>query len=540
MSSLDLVRTNHPNCNLGALWHPLSSIYAKRICVIDASGPDHVTLTYEMLEDLVRRAVASFRSMRIGRGARITLALPNSATFLVAFLALMRRGAIPVLINHRLGADSLRFMLADSDSEGLITDIESAPKLKAVADDLNLRVRITLRGRSAGWVGSENLSEAIPDPFIERMKFDDQAFQPYTAGSTGMPKGIVLTHGGMLWGVEHSQSHWPVDDGARGIVAAPMFHKNAIRGTIKPMLRGGGSFVILPRFEPRRYLDAIARHKVTTCSGVPAMFSALLEEHDLLASGDHSRLRTIVVGSSSVSRQLLIRLQQVFPAAKIRESYGLTEGGPSLGPATDRPTPIGSVGTAVPEVEVKLVGDAGELVGKVHEKGSADGELWLRSPYVLKEYAGRPELTAQKLTDGWLHTGDRFHRDADGFYYFIGRTDDMFVCGGENVYPKEVETLILRHPAVGDVIVAPLAHATKGFAPAAMIVLREGHAATPAELQEFCAANGPAFAIPRAILIVDDLPLSSAGKPDRPAVLEKLVSTFGTLNSSRAIRGTGE
>jgi long-chain acyl-CoA synthetase len=532
ISSLDLVRKNHGNCNLGDLWRPLSSTCAKKICVIDASGADDVVLTYEMLDDLVSRAVAAFRAMQIGRGARIALALPNSGTFLVAFLALMRRGAIPVLLNHRMGADSIRFMLVDSGSVGVIVDIDSAPQLKAIAEELTLPARIAVRGRSAGWRSWDDLSKAAPDTSIERMEFDDQAFQPYTAGSTGMPKGIVLTHGGMLWGVEHSQSHWPIDASARGIVAAPMFHKNAIRGTVKPMLRGGGSFVILPHFEPRRYLDAIARYEITTCSGVPAMFSGLLQERELLASGEYGRLRTIVVGSSIVSRELLVRLQYAFPAAQIRESYGLTEGGPSLAPPADRPTPMGSVGTPVPEVEVKLISETGE-------KGSADGELWLRSPYVLKEYAGRPELTAQRLTDGWLHTGDRFHRDADGFYYFVGRTDDMFVCGGENLYPKEVETLILKHPAVGDVVVVPLAHATKGFAPAAMVVLRVGHAVTPVELQDFCAANGPAFAIPRAVLIVPDLPISSAGKPDRPAVLEKLTCAFGVL-TSRTIGRAGK
>jgi acyl-CoA synthetase (AMP-forming)/AMP-acid ligase II len=360
------------------------------------------------------------------------------------------------------------------------------------------------------------------------MQFDDQAFQPYTAGSTGLPKGIVLTHGGMLWGIEHSELYWPRSPAERGIVAAPMFHKNAMRGNIKPILRSGGSVVIQRRFAPRPFLEALARYRVTTCGGVPAMFAEILQEAELIRSGDYSALKLISMGSSTVPEQLIARLHTAFPGVAVKESYGLTEGGgPTRAPLDGRPVPPGSVGIAAPEYEVKLVNAAG------HESTEA-GEMHIRSPYVLQAYAGLPDLTAARIYDGWLRTGDLFRADADGFYYFLGRSDDMFVCGGENMYPKDVEGRILLHPAVADAVVVPLPHQTKSFAPVAMVVLMPGASVDAQAIQDHCAAAGPAFAIPRAILVVERLPLTSTGKPDRRAIAAALAARFGTLSSRRS------
>jgi len=283
--------------------------------------------------------------------------------------------------------------------------------------------------------------------------------------------------------------------------------------------------VILPGFEPRQYLETISKYRVTSCGGVPAMYADVLREEDLIRTLDFSALHLLSMGSSSVPAELSARLAKAFPNAGVKESYGMTEvGGPTRAHLSGIPTPLGSVGVIAPEYEAKLVDDAGN-------ESDVAGELHLRAPYVLKAYAGLPELTAARIYDGWLRTGDKFRKDENGFLYFIGRSDDMFSCGGENIYPKEVENLILKLADVSDAIVVPLPHETKSFAPTAMVLPRPGSKVEPKTIQDFCAANGPAFAIPRAVLVVDEIPRTSAGKPDRKAAQALMSKTFGVLKS---------
>ncbi|MCF3934936.1 acyl--CoA ligase [Acuticoccus sp. M5D2P5] len=515
----------HPACNLGA-FVAARPVPGDRVAIIDISGAGEIVLTYDDLEAAIRKAVGLFEGLGVTRGTRLAMALPNSHTFLVIFLALMRLGAIPAFLNPRLPLDVLRFVLKDCGATGLLADLAETPALDALAGEMEAGTLIDLSGSGKGrWRAWRALFEAAaPSDHVATMRFEDQAFQPYTAGSTGVPKGIVLTHGGMLWGIEHSEEYWPRRAEERGIVAAPMFHKNAMRGTIKPMLRGGASVVIMRAFKPRLYLEALARHRVTICGGVPAMFADILRETDLVETLDFSALETLSMGSSAVPEELSERLAAAFPGVAIKESYGLTEGGgPTRAHGDGRPTPKGSVGVIAPEYEGKLVDEAGG-------ESATFGELWIRSPYVLTAYAGRPDLTAERLQDGWLKTGDIFRKDGDGFLYFVGRSDDMFSCGGENLYPKDVENLILKLSSVNDVIVVPLPHTTKSFAPAALVAPRPGISLAPVEVQEFCATNGPTFAIPRAVLVVDGLPRTDAGKPDRRAALDILSKTFGTLS----------
>ena len=222
------------------------------------------------------------------------------------------------------------------------------------------------------------------------------------------------------------------------------------------------------------------------------------------------------IGSTVVAPELLDAVERALPHVKVSESYGLTEGGsPFRLPIDGRPVPRGSVGVLAPEVEIKLIDAQGNEVAD-------EGELLIRCPYVCLGYFNEPEITRQKLNDGWLRTGDILYKDKDGFFYFRSRADDMFSCGGENVYPKEVENLLFKHPDVANAVVAPVPHPVKGFVPAAMVIPREGSPITAAELKAYCLEKGPAFSHPRHIEIVGALPLNGAGKIDRGAVQVKL------------------
>jgi long-chain acyl-CoA synthetase len=308
-------------------------------------------------------------------------------------------------------------------------------------------------------------------------------------------------------------------------VALPLFHKNALRGTVKPMLHAGGSFVLMPAYEPRAYLDALAKYRCTYSRGVAAVFTMFLQHRDYLRTLDLSALRGMTIGSAVVTPELLDAVERALPHVKVSESYGLTEGGsPLRAPIDGRPVPRGSPGVPAPDIELRLI-DA-------HGGDAEEGELLIRCPYVCLGYYNEPEITHAKLTDGWLHTGDIFCKDKDGFFYFRSRVDDMFSCGGENVYPKEVENLLFTHPDVADAVVAPVPHAVKGFVPAAMVILRAGAAVTSAGLKAFCIERGPLYSHPRHIVVVSALPQNGAGKIDRAAVQRELQAQAAGLLSS--------
>ncbi len=233
------------------------------------------------------------------------------------------------------------------------------------------------------------------------------------------------------------------------------------------------------------------------------------------------------MGSSAVRLALLDRKPPLFPGVAMKDSYGLTEGGSMpRAPLDGHHVPRGSVGVVRQETKVKLLGPGGA-------ESETEAELRVRCPYVLKEYVNRPKLTAQRLKDAWLCTGDLFRREAGGFFYFLGRSDDMVGGGGENAYPKGVENRLIGHPQVDDAVVVPLAHATKGTAPVAAVLARSGTAPDPASIQDSCAADGPTHTIPRAVVIVQELPPTSAGKPDRQAVQRLLQARLGRLAPRR-------
>jgi acyl-CoA synthetase (AMP-forming)/AMP-acid ligase II len=332
------------------------------------------------------------------------------------------------------------------------------------------------------------------------------AIQPYTSGSTGKPKGVLLSHCGQNWSrriLAHTRGTTPGDV---ILIAAPLYHKNALNA-IKQGLTAGAKLVLLPQFRVEQYIAAIGRYRATVISGVPTMMSMVLARKDLLASTDTSSVRTVMMGSAPSSQQLLTQLRTTFPNAEPLVVYGVTEGGPvPLGPHPDgKPRPQGSIGYPYRGTEAKLIGGPSEQ----------EGELLVRNPGVLLAYHNLPEETAKRIQDGWYHTGDICRRDAEGFYYFVGRTDDMFVSGGENIFPIEVQTLLEKHPAVHQAYVMPFAHELKGEVPYAFVVLRAGSDATEDELKAFALAKGPAYQHPRRVFFLDQLPLAGTNKIDQ-------------------------
>jgi long-chain acyl-CoA synthetase len=516
---------NRRNANLGYFFSSAVARFPDKVAVIDLHGGMERLITYAGLDERADRVAGLIRRLDVAPGERVGMIVGNRVEFLEIFFGTMRAGAIPVAINTRLARDTLKFILEDAGCRAVFVEPAVHADAIAVADAAPIAHRIALDALSIGatrrWL--EYATARDESPRLDTppaLPADAQAFQPYTSGSTGLPKGAIMTHAGMLWYVAYNQRYWPSTSEDRGLIALPLFHKNAMRGTVKPMLYAGGSFVLMPGYEPGSYLDALAKYRCTYSRGVAAVFTMFLQHREALARLDLSALKSLSIGSAVVTPELMDKVERAIPGVKVSESYGLTEGGsPFRAPLDGRRVPRGSLGVQAPEFQVRLVDADGQ-------DRQDEGELWLKSPYNCLGYHKRPDVTRDKLVDGWLRTGDVLRRDADGFFYFKSRVDDMFSCGGENIYPKEVEDLLFRHPAVANAVVAPVPHAVKGYVPAAMVVLKHGAAATVTEIKAYCLEHGPKYAHPRFVEIVGEnqLPLNGAGKIDRRIARDQLAA----------------
>ena len=331
----------------------------------------------------------------------------------------------------------------------------------------------------------------------------------YTSGSTGTPKGVVLSHQSHIWVVETRLASELARH--RYLIAAPLYHMNAL-ALAKLACAAHATIVLLPQFTARAYIEAIGRYRATWLTAVPPMIAMMLREKELLARTDLSSVEFVRMGSAPVSASLMEALRQALPRAVVTNAYGTTEAGPVVfGPhPKGLPQPELSVGYPHPKVTLRLVD--GE------NRNAEQGVLEMKCPALMLGYHNRPDVRPPFTADGFYITGDVFRRDANGFHTFVGRTDDMFVSGGENIYPADVERLLERHPDIAQAAVVPIDDEIKGQKPVAFAVPKPGRAPTESDIKRFALANAPAYAHPRFVWFVAELPLASTNKVDRAAL----------------------
>jgi len=485
---------------------------------------DNVVLSFRDLEERCNRMANALLNLGVRPGDRVALMFSNDYRFIESLLGAMRVGAVPVPLNIRMGDEALLYVIADSEAVVLIANSEMAERAQGLVPQVAGVRHFIVDGEASGKAVNYDRMLQAASPLVTRRKTaaDEVCLQPYTSGSTGKPKGVLLTHGGQIWNTDLLRKLEAFDHTERALVAVPLYHKNAMLGAVKPMLLCGGSLVILPGFDPIEVIRAIARYQVTYMTGVPAMFSRILSEKEELRNNDVKSLRYAVCGSAEVSEELVAEFERVFPEAIIAESYGLTEGGPD--PISNCRYGLikrGSCGRQIPGSEVRIVAEDG-----VTEVGPNEvGELITRNPGLAKGYWKLPEVTQNKFRQGWLYTGDLMRRDEDGFFYFVGRKDDMINVSGENVYPKEIVDILLRHPNVRDAYVVPIPHPLKGAVPVAFIVQTAPGRTSAEEIKQFFLQYGAPYAYPRRIYFLDSMPLGGTGKVDR-AQLAKLAVEF--------------
>jgi acyl-CoA synthetase (AMP-forming)/AMP-acid ligase II len=464
-----------------------------QVAIVDLSRPGEPReITYAALDAGCDAVAAGLAGRGLGPGDRVGILALNRTEYIEALYGTMRAGAIPVPLNIKLPAESLAFIARDARLALLFVDAahrKVAPDVPAVDFDAGY----------ADFLKPGPFAPVAPAP-------GDICLQPYTSGSTGRPKGVLLTHAGQAWQIDALVKARRMTPDDRVLVAAPLYHKNALVWT-KVGMAAGSSLVLLARFDQRLYVESIGRYKVTRLSGVPTMFHLILND-PALARTDVSSVRFVGVGSAPASPALFDALHRAFPNAAASNGYGVTEAGPVMfaNHPGGLPRPATSIGYPLAGCEIRL------------EPGPDQGVLLTRNPGVMAAYHNLPEETARRLQDGWFDTSDVCRRDADGFYYFVGRTDDMFVCGGENVYPGDVEGTLERHPDVLQAAVLPLDHELKGQVPVAFVVARPGAGLTEQGVKEWALAHGPAYQHPRRVFLVPELPLAGTNKIDRAAL----------------------
>lgn len=465
-----------------------------RPAVIDLSGGGERSFDYGAYIAAIDGVAAMLARYGFPRGSRVGLIGRNSFEYLAAYFGIMKAGLVAVPINHRFPKEMVDFVIEDSHVRMLIGE-------EAFLKDLPADVeRLTFAG-IAGVRSEAPFSAIAPEA-------DETAMILYTSGSTGRPKGVPLSHAGQLWvvGLRSSMAQYASH---RILVAAPLCHMNGLL-TAKLAAFNGAQIVLMPEFAAQRYIEAIDRFRCTWLTSVPTMLALVAREREKLAVSDLSSVQIAAMGSAPASISLFNEIARLFPSATVVTNYGTTEAGAAIFGSHPEglPRPPLSLGCPLPQIDFRLVGPDG--------RPAREGVMQVRTPAMTTGYINRPEATEKLFTaDGWLTTGDVIRQDEQGFCYFVRRADDMFVCGGENVYPAAVEEVLETHPAVEQACVVPVPDELKGAKPIAYVVLKAGASVSEDALKQHALAHAPAFMHPRRVIFVDQLPLSPTNKVDR-------------------------
>jgi acyl-CoA synthetase (AMP-forming)/AMP-acid ligase II len=473
-----------------------------KIAIIDLSRQGKAReISYAALDATANAVARTLALWGLERGDRVAILSANCAEYLAACFGIMRAGLVAVPVNYRFPPKMIDFVLRDAGAKLVFCDgdrrAHCPPGISTVCFD------------DAGAIGFDQCTD--PGIFTEVMpKANEPAMFLYTSGSTGAPKGVVLSHQSHIWVVETRLAERDLSR-QRYLIAAPLYHMNALANA-QLAVAGYSTIVLLPSFTARRYIEAIGRYRCTWLTAVPPMIAMMLREVELLAATDLSSVEFVRMGSAPVSQSLMSSLRRTLPQAAITNAYGTTEGGPVVfGPHPGGlPVPDMSVGFPHPKIQVRLV--AGD------ERNADEGVLEIKCPAIMLGYHNRPDIPTPITADGFYITGDVFRLDENGFHYFIGRTDEMFNSGGENIYPSDVERMLERHGDVSQAAVVPVDDDIKGQKPVAFIIPKAGRHPSEDDIRQFALTNGPAYQHPRFVWIVDKLPLASTNKIDRSAL----------------------
>ena len=504
-------------------------------------------ITYGELDRLVNRFANGLAALGVLRGDRVALMLPNIPQMVIAYYGTLRAGAIAVPTNPLYRSHELEVQLRDSGASVLVAVDLFSPVIAPVLKNLPVRHLILcgikdylpfplnllypIRARlEKQWVPAKrtvpgrrfrDLVRLAPDsaPGITVTPGDIAVLQ-YTGGTTGVPKGAVLTHRNLVVNAVQCRAWLTVrNEGEERILAAiPFFHVYGMTTAMNFGVLIGAELILLPKFHTREVLEAIQKHRPTIFPGIQAMYLAI-GNYPKIQRYDLTSLKAAISGAGPLMQEVQERFESL-TGARIVEGYGLSEASPvtHANPIFGR-RKTGTIGLPWPDTDAKIVdvetGTRGLAAGEA-------GELVLRGPQVMQGYWNRPDETASALRDGWLHTGDVARRDEDGYFSIVDRIKDMIKTAGENVYPREVEEVLYAHPKVKEAVVVGVPHEEfLGEKIKAFVVPKEGTGATPEEIMDYCKAELSKFKCPKEVEFRDQLPRTLVGKVLRRVLREE-------------------
>ncbi len=476
-----------------------------------------IRLTFTELNERVNQVAAVLAGQGLEVGDRVAIMMMNSAEFIESYFAIAKLGGIVVPLNWRLVADELEYILKDSGAKILIFGdefVDLATELQSRGDRTDLSIWLHSVASDANPVPTKNRAfqcyealrnSAPPDEPKIGAADDELLYIMYTSGTMGLPKGVVHTHNTMLWALLTVAMTADIRHGDRYLAALPMFHVGALMPVTLNIYMGVTS-IVMREFDPTQAWELIDKEWITTALLVPAMLNFMIQVPNL-GSVDYSRLRWIQSGAAPLPVSLIEQYAKL--GIDVHQIYGLTE---VCGPAClitreDSVRKIGSTGRAFFHTEVRVVNADG-----VDCEPDVQGEVWVKGRHVMKEYWHQPEATRDTITvDGWVKTGDLAILDQDGFVYIQDRIKDMIISGGENVYPAEIENVILTHPQVTEVAVIGQPSETWGESPFAVVVRKEDDLGE-ADILKFCEGKLARFKLPKGVAFVDVIPRNANGK----------------------------
>src|SRR3954454_13717257 len=463
---------------------------------------DDATVTYAMLDEGSARVAALLQDRGIEPGDRVGIMLPNVPYFAVAYYGVLRAGGVVVPMNVLLKGREVRFSLEDPGAKLVFAWHDFAEAAEKGAEEAGAECLLVKPGEF-----EEQLGRFAPLGQVTGREDDDTAVILYTSGTTGKPKGAELTHGNLRRNTEVSRGLYDLDRDDTTLGALPLFHSFGQTCALNATIAGGGTLTLIPRFDPGKALEIIERDKVTIFMGVPTMYGAILH-HENAGKADTSSLRICVSGGSAMPGELMRSFEEKFDC-KILEGYGLSETSPVASfNHPDKERKVGSIGTPIEGVEMKVVDDDGNEV----DQGEV-GEIVIKGHNVMKGYWNKPDATEESIKDGWFHSGDMAKVDEDGYFFIVDRKKELIIRGGYNVYPREIEEVLYEHPAVREAAVIGVPDDKLGEEVGAAVVLKpdSGEVSTD-ELREYVKGEVASYKYPRKIWIVDELPKGPTGK----------------------------
>ncbi len=505
-------------------------------------------IRYSELNALVNRFAQALSQQGVGKGSVVGIMLPNLPQTVIAFYGSLRAGATVTMINPLYVEPEIQQQVKDSGCETLLVFDQFYPRVEpllrqghlkrvivtGVADYLPWLKRLLypLKARREGQRvrppahpavhAFRPLLEVPPEPPAVSVAPDDTALLQYTGGTTGVPKGVVLTHRNLVSNMWQCRQ-WctTLREGEEVVLGVlPFFHVYGMSVCQNLAISLGCALVLLPRFQVREVLEAITRERITLFPGIPAMYAAI-NSYQNLGRYNLRSVRICISGSGPLHPSIQERFESL-TGARLVEGYGLTEAAPvtHVNPIGQ---PIGerrtrSIGVPLPDTDARIMdAETGQRELPIGEIG----ELVVRGPQVMRGYWRRDDETRQVLRDGWLYTGDMARRDENGYFYIEDRKKDMIKSGGENVYPREVEEVLLRHPKVKDAVVVGIPQELRGELIKAYVVLKEGETAASADLLEHCRKELARFKVPKRVEFRKELPKTIVGKVLRRVLVEE-------------------